>query len=316
MITKKLISLCVPVLNEEMNIDDLYKAVLSVMARLANKYDFELIFTDNHSTDNTYGKLCELAHNDSRVRVFRFSRNFGHQRSILTGYLKSRGDAVIQLDCDLQDPPEMIVDFIETWENGYQVVYGVRKKRQEGFIITLVRKIYYRTVDFLSEHSLPVDAGDFRLIDRKIVNILVQIDDANPYLRGMIAVLGFKQKGIPYDRDSRSKGETKFNLSSLLSLAFDGIISHSTIPLRIATFVGFFVSLVTLIACFGYFIGKIFFHKDWPLGFTTNVLLILFGISLNALFLGIIGEYLGRIYKQVKKQPLTIIESEIDNNLC
>lgn len=312
---KKLISLVVPVFNEELNIGPLYGAVMEVIAGLENRYNFELVFTDNHSSDSTFQKLNALHECDKRVRVFRFSRNFGYQKSILTGYLQSRGDALIQLDCDLQDPPAMIANFLQHWEDGYEVVYGVREKRQEHWSINLMRAAFYRLVDYLSEDNLPVDAGDFRLIDRKVVEVLRQMDDAQPYLRGTIAAIGFRQKGISYERQARERGQTNFSAKALIRLAMDGILNHSIVPLRFASFVGIAVSLISIISIFIYLVGKIVFEYDWPAGFTTLTILILGGIGLNSLFLGVIGEYLGRIYQQVKRRPLVVIDAVLDNEI-
>jgi glycosyltransferase involved in cell wall biosynthesis len=312
--TKKLISIIVPVFNEEENVAHLYNAVAPVIKKLEERYDFELIFTDNHSTDSTFNKLRELGERDNRVRVFRFSRNFGYQKSIFTGYLKARGDALIQLDCDLQDPPSLIPEFLKHWEDGCSVVYGVRQSRRENMVLHFARKLFYRLANFLSDDYLPVDVGDFRLIDKKIVDVLRQVDDAQPYLRGMIAAMGFRQHGIPYDRNDRERGTTNFRLKDLVNLAMDGILNHSIVPLRMATFFGIGVSIVTVFGIITYSVGKLLFGLDWPAGFTTLAVLALAGISVNALFLGIIGEYLGRIYQQVKKRPLVIVESEFDGN--
>lgn len=311
---KKLISLIIPVFNEEDNIFPLYEAVAPIIKCCEDKYDFELVFTDNHSVDGTFNKLSELRELDPRIRVFRFSRNFGYQKSILTGYLKARGDALIQLDCDLQDPPNLIPEFIKHWEEGCAVVYGVRQSRRENALLHYARKLFYRLADYLSEDDLPVDVGDFRLIDRKVVDVLRQVDDAQPYLRGMIAAMGFRQHGIPYHRGGRERGKSNFRFKDLVGLALDGILNHSTVPLRLATFFGAGVSILTVLAIFGYSVGKLFFGSSWPAGFTTLTVLMLAGISVNALFLGIIGEYLGRIYQQVKRRPLVIVEAELDDH--
>jgi len=310
---KKLISIIVPVFNEEPNVNRFYTAIKPVLQQLEWQYGTELIFTDNHSTDDTFKILGRLAAQDDRIRVFRFSKNFGYQRSIYTGYLHARGDAAVQIDCDLQDPPELILDFVKKWEQGYQVVYGERSSRQEAWYMNATRKIFYRLIDFLSEDELPYDAGDFRLVDRRVLDVLKQIDDSQPYLRGTIATMGFNQVGIPYERNERLYGKTKFSVAQLFGLALDGILNHSVVPLRIATLTGCVVSFVTLMATLGYLIAKLVTGKAWPPGFTTLVILILGSLSLNALFLGVIGEYLGRIYRQVKKRPLTIIESEINS---
>jgi polyisoprenyl-phosphate glycosyltransferase len=310
--TLPLVSIIVPVLNEDQNIDRLYKTVVATLEPLANRYRYEFVFTDNHSTDNSYDLLKKLAAVDSRVRVLRFSRNFGYQASIMTGYLNAHGDAVIQLDCDLQDPPAMIVRFLELWEEGYRVVYGVRKQRQEGWFVTTLRKVFYRTINAMSEHPLPIDAGDFRLVDRRIVEELRKSDDATPYLRGKIATLGFRQIGVPYDRDARVHGESKFSFSDLTKLAVDGILNHSTIPLRFATYCSQFIFLGALAVIAVYCLGRMTIGRDWPAGFTTLSALILLSTSLNALFFGIMGEYIGRIYRQVKRAPLTIIEDSVN----
>jgi glycosyltransferase involved in cell wall biosynthesis len=309
---KKLISIIIPVFNEEPNIEPLYAALAPILEQLKAQYNFELLFTDNHSTDGTFEMLRRLALKDGRIRVLRFSRNFGFQRSIYTGYIHAQGDAAIQIDCDLQDPPEMMIEFLRKWEEGYQVVYGERSQRQESWHMNIIRKIFYRLIDFLSEDKLPYDAGDFRLVDRRVLDVLKQIDDYQPYLRGTIATLGFNQLGIPYSRNERKLGQSKFNMAQLFGLALDGILNHSVVPLRIATFIGLTVSASTFLGTAVYLVGKIVLRESWPPGFTTLVILILGSLSLNALFLGIIGEYLGRIYRQVKKRPLTIIESEIN----
>lgn len=314
MSTKPLISIVVPVLNEEDNVEPLHKAVTTVMADLADRYDYEIVFTDNHSTDQTFSKLEAIASADDRVRALRFSKNFGFQKSILTGYLRANGDAVMEIDADMQDPPELIPEFIGKWEEGYHVVYGVRRSRQEGFLSQKARRLFYRLIDALSDDHLPHDAGDFRLVSRHVVDLISQVDDYHPYLRGLIASFGFEQVGIPYDRSARTSGESKFSFGQLMSLAVDGILQHSVIPLRIASITGLVLALIMVVVIVGYAIGRLFFGQQWPAGFATTTVLLLLGIVLNAMFLGVIGEYLGRIYQQVKKRPVTIIEREVGAN--
>lgn len=309
---KPLISIVVPVYNEEVNILPFHETVSAELAALSNRYDFEYVFTDNHSTDRTFQILRELASRDSRVRAYRFSKNFGYQRSIMTGYSRAQGDAAIQLDVDLQDPPELIARFLEEWQLGAEVVYGVRIKREESAFINFQRAVFYRLIDRLSEEPIPVDAGDFRLITRRVIELLKSFEDSQPYLRGTIATLGFKQVGIPYARRARTRGESKFPFSKLVSLALDGILNHSIVPLRISTYFGLAVSAITLLSVVGYTIAKLVLGSDWPAGFATMAALILASISINAMLLGIIGEYLGRIYHQMKRQPLTIIEDVIN----
>jgi len=309
---RPLISIVIPVFNEEMNVEPCYQAVVAALSPLDDRYAFEFVFTDNHSTDSTWARLKLLGAAHPNVRAIRFSKNFGYQRSILTGYLAARGAAVIQLDCDLQDPPGLIPRFLELWEAGNKVVYGVRASRKEAWHITFARKVFYRLINALSDEQIPLDAGDFRLVDRCLVEELRTQRDANPYLRGTIATMGFAQAEVLYDRQRRERGESKFSIGALMSLAVDGVLNHSVVPLRVASFIGIFASLGTLIAILVYVIGKCFFGQEWPAGFATTTILILASICLNALFLGIIGEYLGRIYRQVKFNATVIREDTIN----
>lgn len=311
---RKLISICVPVYNEEDNVVPFYERMLPIMEALADRYDFEMLFTDNHSEDATFDRLLALSNRDHRVRVLRFSRNFGFQRSILTNYKNCRGDGAIQMDVDLQDPPEILPEFIRLWEEGYKVVYGVRRNRpNEGWMLRTARKLFYRTIDFLSEDRLPHDAGDFRLIDRCILDQLRSVSDSQPYLRGLIAAMGFKQIGVVYDRSARERGASKFGIAKLTSLALDGIFHHSIVPLRLATFAGLIMSVIAAAAAVYYVIERLTNPVGWPPGIASTTILILFSIGMNAILLGIIGEYVGRIYKNVKDMPLTIIEAAIDH---
>jgi len=311
---KTLLSFVVPVFNEEENIEPLYRAVAAVMASLSERYDFEIVFTDNHSTDQSFSRIQELIKRDQRVRVLRFSRNFGYQLSIFTGYTHARGAAAIQLDCDLQDPPELIPEFVRHWEEGAKVVYGIRRTRKEGWWINAVRKVFYRLINLLSEDSLPHDAGDFRLVDRRLLDELRKTDDRQPYLRGLIAAMGFSQVGVPYDRHERVRGQSKFSFLALMHLALDGILNHSVVPLRIATGIGIAVSLITLLLSAAYLVIRLTIGTTWPPGFATITILILISLSTLSLLLGIIGEYLGRIYKQVRKGPTTIVEQVVNTD--
>lgn len=308
----KTISIVIPVYNEEDNVINAYDAVDQFMKEYEGKYDYEIIFTDNHSEDNTFSLLQGIAKNDKRVKILRFSRNFGYQKSIYTGYLLASGDAAIQLDCDLQDPPQMIHQFIKKWEEGYAVVYGIRRKRKESWFINTTRRLFYRLISFLSTDKLPQDAGDFRLVDKKILDELRKLYDCYPYIRGLIASLGFEQIGIPYDRLERKKGKSKFRLSDYIDLAIDGMVNHSIMPLRIATYLGFVVFVATILVSLGFLVAKVFFGQSWPRGFTTIIIFISFSLGLSTLLLGIIGEYIGRIYQQVKRRPITIIDKVIN----
>ncbi len=308
---RPLISISIPVLNEEANIAALYKRLCSLAEQMNDRCDFEFMFSDNHSDDRTWIMLSELARNDTRVKAIRFSKNFGFQRSILANYLHTRGDAVVQIDADLQDPPELLEAFFNEWKNGYHVVYGIRKKRPESIFLHIFRKIGYWAIDKISEHPIPRDVGDFRLIDRKVVQSLVQIKTANPYLRGMIAGLGFNQTGIPYNRDARQAGESKFNVSRLIRLGLTAVFNHSTVPLRAASFLGACILAVSILGALYYVILKIL-HPEFPQGLASVHILILFGIGLNSFLLGIIGEYLLRIYLVLRSEPVAIVEQTLN----
>ncbi|KTC66065.1 glycosyl transferase, group 2 family protein (plasmid) [Legionella adelaidensis] len=314
---KKLISVIIPVFNEEGNILFAYQAVKEVFEnKLQNNYDFEIIFTDNHSTDNTYAELQSIAEFDPRVRIARFTRNFGFNKSLLTGYRLARGDAAIQLDCDLQDSPELFDTLLLHWEAGHDVVVGRRSKREEGFLLQNARKFFYRFLKRISEDNLAIDGGDFRLVDRSVLNKLQRIHDATPYVRGLVSMLAARQTEFAYERQARKHGKSKFPLFRLFGLAIDGIVSHSIVPLRLASIIGVIVAAFTFLLAMFYLFGKLLLANGrWPLGFTTQVVLILFSTSLNAVFLGIIGEYLGRIYKQLRYHPITIIEKSINLSL-
>ena len=308
----KLLSIVVPVYNEELNVEPLYQAVNSALQGIADRYRWEFVFTDNCSTDRTFEHLEALATHDSRVRAYRLTRNFGFQRSILTGYRLARGAAAVQSDCDLQDPPELILEFVKHWEAGYRIVFGVRRSRDEPARMQAARRLFYRLIARLSSDELPHDAGDFRLIDRAVLDLLHGYSDQSPYLRGYIASLGYRQLGVPYDRAKRRRGTSGFGWGALVELALDGIVSHSILPLRLASFVGVSLAVLALLGIGIYVAMWLTRGQDWPAGFATLAMLLLISLALNAIFLGIIGEYLARIYRQVKPVPLTIVERFID----
>jgi glycosyltransferase involved in cell wall biosynthesis len=310
----KLISIIVPVFNEEANIERLYEAVNLALAPIADRYEWEFIFTDNHSTDDTFFRIARIANGDRRVRAYRLTRNFGFQRSILTGYRLARGNAAVQIDCDLQDPPELILDFIKHWEAGNKIVYGVRRSRKEPFYVETARRIFYRFIARISSDDLPYDAGDFRLVDRCVLDLLHDYRDESPYLRGYIASLGYAQIGVPYDRSKREYGKSSFRFGSLVSLAIDGIVSHSVMPLRFASYLGLALSAIAVLAIAVYLVLWISSEERWPPGFATLAILMLTSFAMNAIMLGVIGEYLARIYRQVKPGPVTIVERFIDQD--
>jgi len=306
-----LISIAIPVLNEADNLDALYSRLLDVARLMKDKCDLEFVFTDNHSDDRTWQKLSELAAQDQRVRAIRFSKNFGFQRSILANYLHARGSAVMQIDADLQDPPEMLVEFFDFWRKGFRVVYGIRRTRKEGALNQGFRRVGYWFIDLISEHPIPRDVGDFRLIDRSVIDALGKFRSASPYLRGMIAGLGFSQTGIPYDRDARRAGVSKFDITRLIRFGLTAIFNHSAVPLRIASILGGMMLGASVLGGL-YYVGLKLLKPELPQGLASIHILVLFGIGLQSLLLGIIGEYLLRIYLILRSEPLVIVESSLN----
>lgn len=309
---RKLISVIVPAYNEEENLEMAHQRLSEVFEGLADRYDLELIFTDNHSEDRTFEVITRLAAADPRVRGVRFARNFGFHRSVLTGYRLAGGSAAVQIDCDLQDPPEVIPEFLAKWEAGHDLVIGARRKRDDGQGLLWARRMFYRILQALSDEKVAINSGDFRLLDRSMLDQLRWIDDAVPYVRGLTSLLAKNPADVMYDRRPRQAGESKFPFRRLVSFAIDGLLAHSTKPLRLATYVGIGISLTTACLSLYYIIARVLFSSEFPTGFATTTVLLLFGISLNGIFLGIIGEYVGRIYNQVRKRPMTIVERTVN----
>lgn len=312
---KQLISIITPVYNEEMAINPYYKKLTEVLEILKDNYEFEIVFTDNNSEDNTFSILQELANKDERINVYRFSKNYGYQKSIWTGYTKCSGDAAIELDVDLQDSPDLIIKMLELREKGYKIVYGVRKERKEGFLMNSLRKIFYRLVRVMSSYEIPNDAGDFMLIDRSIIDNLKESKLSTPYLRGTIFSYGFSRVGFDYKRDARENGVSKFPSIKLFGLASDAIINTTIFPLRIATFFGAITAVISIIIALVFIFEKLFLGNNLPSGATAVLVILLFSISLNAILIGIVGEYVGRIYTQLTSSNITpIIEEKITRN--
>jgi len=306
-----LISISIPVFNEADNLAALHARLAAVADRMAGRCRLEFLFSDNSSTDTTWPDLIVLARTDPRVRAIRFAKNVGFQRSILANYLHARGDAVMQIDADLQDPPELLEQFFDLWRQGYHVVYGVREKRKEGAVINAIRWLGYRAIDLVSEYPIPRDAGDFRLIDRKVLNALLRLKTPNPYLRGMIASLGFLQIGVPYARDARTAGQSKFGLGRLVGLGLTAVLNHSTVPLRVASLLGTLMLGLSLIGGI-YYVTLRLLHPNLPEGLASIHIIVLFGIGLQSLLLGIVGEYLLRIYVILQSEPVAVVRDSIN----
>ena len=305
-----LCSVVIPAYNEELVVQETYKRLKLVMDSVNVPY--ELVFVNDGSKDNTAAILRKLCEADARVKLVDFSRNFGHQMASTAGMDYSTGDTVVLIDADLQDPPELIPEMIRKWREGYEVVYGVRKKRMgETFFKKITAKFFYRFMKSMTEVDMPLDTGDFRLIDRKVCDALKSANEKNRFIRGLISWLGFKQTGIEYVRDKRFAGETKYPFKKMLKFAFDGITSFSYKPLKLATYFGTFLSAMSFL----YLLVVIYqglFTDSTVAGWASTLAVSLFFNGIVLIILGIIGEYIGRIYDEVKGRPLYIVRETLN----
>ncbi|MDC0598492.1 glycosyltransferase family 2 protein [Gammaproteobacteria bacterium] len=306
----KLISVVVPTYNEEHGIEEFYHRTKAVLVGLAPRFKHEIIFVNDYSTDGTLQKLDLLAKMDKAVKVINFSRNFGNQIGITAGIDYSRGDVVVVIDDDLQDPPEIIRNLIASWDKGFKVVYGVRPKRQGvNPLFKILAKIYYRLIGSLSDTKIPNDTGDFRLIDRTVVNTLKEIREENRYYRGLVAWVGYPQIGVEYERDKRFAGESTFSFKKYVNFALNGLTSFTEKPLYFSSVVGLIITVVSfMLALFlvGY---KILDPSVSIQGWTSIVVIILFFGGIQLLSIGILGIYISKIYREVKGRPLYIVEN-------
>ena len=306
-----MISILTPCFNEEENVRPLYERIRAVFDRLP-EYRYEHVFIDNASTDRTVDILREIAALDRHVKVIVNTRNFGHVRSPYHALLQCRGDAVIGMAADLQDPPELIPVFLEKWREGYKVVLGVKAAAEESPLMFGIRRIGYSVIDRLSEVQQIRNNTGFGLFDQSFVAVLRRLPDPYPYFRGIVAELGFKYATIPYNQPKRLRGVTKNNLYRLYDLGIQGIVNHSKIPLRLATILGFISSVLSMLAAFVYFVMKMMFWYNLPIG-VAPVIIGLFGVaSVQLFFLGVLGEYVGSIYTQVRNRPLVIEQERIN----
>lgn len=305
---RKVISVVTPCYNEQGNVRELARQVAEVFAGLP-QYDYELIFADNCSTDDTLAELRSLAAEDPRVRVIVNARNFGHIRSPFHAYLQAGGDAVVAIVSDLQEPPELIARFLERWEAGYRIVVGVRTGSEERFPMKQLRDCYYRALATVADGDIVRNFTGFGLYDRKFIEILRAIDDPVPYFRGLISEVGFPRATVEYRSRKRSRGMSKNNLYTLYDNAMLGFTNHSKLPLRLATMTGFGASLLCLLVGFAYLAYKLLYWDRFSLGVAPLVIGIFFLGSVQLFFLGVVGEYVGAIHTQVLKRP-RVIESE------
>lgn len=306
--TPKLLSVVVPIYFEELVVEEFYRRTRAVLEALSDRYAYELIFVDDGSRDRSLELLVNIARADSRVTVLEFSRNFGHQMAITAGLEHARGDAVVLIDGDLQDPPEVISQMVDEWEKGIEVVYGVREERDgETAFKLLTARWFYALMGKLSDIAVPRDTGDFRLLDRKAVDALCSLPERERFIRGLVPWIGFSQKGIYYHRDARYAGETKYTLQKMLRFAVVGITSFSDKPLVIVTQVGILFSFFSFLLSIWLIINKLLYPENTLFGWTSLVVIILFVAGVQLTCTGIVGLYVGKIFHEVKQRPLYLV---------
>jgi glycosyltransferase involved in cell wall biosynthesis len=309
--TKKLISIVTPCFNEEGNVRPLYERIKCVFAGMP-QYDYEQVFADNASTDGTQSILRELASSDARVKVILNMRNFGHIRSPYNAFLQARGDAVIVMVSDLQDPPELIADFLAKWEDGYRIVLGQKTGSAESWLVFLLRSIYYRLTRMFADVDLLEHVTGFGLYDRTVVEQFRALDDPYPYVRGLVSEFGYPVARVPYAQSTRKSGVTKNNFYTLYDMAMLGFTSHSKVPLRLATMLGFASALVSMLVGLGYLIYKLLHWEQVAFGIAPMVIGLFFFSSVQLVFLGVVGEYVGAIHTQVQHRPLVVERERIN----
>jgi glycosyltransferase involved in cell wall biosynthesis len=310
---KRLISVVIPMYYEEKVAEECYRRLKAVMDGCG--YEYELVFVNDGSRDGTLDILEGIALRDRKVKVLSFSRNFGHQVAVTAGIDKARGSAIVIIDADLQDPPELIVEMLGLWEQGWQVVYAKRKRRKgESVFKRTTASIFYRVLDKLSDTRIPLDTGDFRLIDAKVADELRLMRERNRFLRGMVSWIGFKQVPIEYEREERYAGETKYPLKKMIKLALDGIISFSSKPLKLSQYLGFFAVICAGAVLIYSLLYRLVGGRNLVTGWASIMTTVAFLGGVQLISIGILGEYIGRMYEESKGRPLYIIEKEINTN--
>ncbi len=298
------LSVIIPVFNEEENLPALYTRLTTVLSTAVQSH--EIIFVDDGSRDTSLPLLRNLAASDARVCVVELARNFGHQVAISAGLDHARGTAVIVMDADLQDPPEVLPEFIAKWREGYDVVYAIREQRKENMFKRAAYAAFYRLLQRVANIEIPLDAGDFCIMDRRVVDLLNGMPERNRFVRGIRSWVGLNQVGLAYERHVRHAGRPKFTFTRLVYLALDGLVSFSYLPLRIITVLGLTVSFVSLLLALFYFITKLTVGLNPP-GFATLIVAVFFLAGMQLITIGVIGEYVGRIFEEVKRRPLYVV---------
>lgn len=307
--SNKIISIIIPCFNDENNLKSLYDQLSEILKKI--NYFWEILLINDGSNDQTWNEIKKLHAIDPRVHGINFSRNFGHQYAITAGLDFCNGDAAIIMDSDLQDPPELISEMVHAWEEGFQIIYAIRKERQgESFLKIWSAKICYWLLNRLSQTKLPQEVGEFRLIDKSVIRIMRQMREQHRYMRGLTIWTGFKQSSIPFSRKASIRGSSGYNWNKLISLFMDAAVSFSTVPLRLSFILGLFLFITSLISI-AILITLKFTNKIMYIGWTSLFIGIIFFSSIQMLILGIFGEYIGRIYEETKKRPLYIVQDSI-----
>lgn len=307
----KLVSFVLPVMDEEKLLPELHRRLQTVATKLSDRYRFEMIYVNDGSTDGSHKILSALQKQDQRIGIVDFSRNFGHQIAITAGLDHARGNAVITMDSDLQDPPEVTADLIAKWEEGFEVVYAQRRSRQDGMIKRFLAYCFYRFFDAISQIKIPEDTGDFRLLDRRVVDAIKQHQEHHRFLRGLSIFVGFRQIGILFDRDARRAGVTKYSFFKSLKLSLDALIGFSTVPLKLINIAGWIFFIIGL-AGLAYHLAT-WIMSGWPQESRLEILtfFIAFCCGVQLLALGLVGTYVGRSYEEVKRRPLYLVSSYV-----
>lgn len=308
---KKMISVVSPCYNEEKNVEDAYSAVKNVFSGMP-EYEYEHIFIDNCSEDKTVEILKGIAKKDKNLKIIMNVRNFGQVRSPYYGMLQSNGDAVVMMPADLQDPPSLITTFVKKWEDGYKIVIGTKGKSDESPLMFGIRKIFYFVIRKISETDHIDNFTGYGLYDKDFVNVLRKLDDPYPYFRGLVSEIGFERAEIPYVQKQRRKGKTKNNFSTLYDIAMLGFVNHSKMPLRLASFIGFSVAILSLLTAFVYLVDKLVNWNDFDAGTAPLMIGLFFFSSVQLIFIGIMGEYLSAVYTKVKHHPLVVEKERIN----
>jgi dolichol-phosphate mannosyltransferase len=308
---RKTISYIFPVYNNGPSLELLYTEMRKITDKVAKKYDYEFVFVNDGSRDDSLAILRGLAKKDKHIRAFNLSRNFGHQAAVTAGLDRVRGDAVIIMDADLQDPPAVCLELIAKWEGGNEVVYAQRRTRKDTFLKRLTANVYYRILSSMASVDIPRNTGDFRLVDRKVVQVVRDMKEYHRFLRGMFSFAGFQHAAVPFDRHARHSGKSEYTVKKLVKLAKDGIFGFSDAPLRFVARLGYFVSLLSVLGILYAIILRLFFTEITVPGWTMIVVAIFFMGGVQLIMLGVIGEYIGRIYNEVRHRPTYIIAEEL-----